>query len=292
MTLVIMAAGLGSRFGGLKQVEPVDSYGHILVDYSVYDAKRAGFDRVVFIIGRDNCRTLKEIILKKAEKWNVKVDFAYQDILALPKGIFCPEGRIKPWGTAHAVASLSGVVTEPFAIINADDFYGAEAYRSMRNFLSHIRKGELCMIGYKLKNTLSENGSVSRGVCCVYEGYLSNITETTGIKARENNIVSDFGELSSDSTVSMNFWGMGPEIIEECQERFSVFLQKKSKKELDVCEFYLPKVISELIIEGKYRVRVIESEDVWQGITYREDKEKLMRFLDRMSEDGVYPADM
>lgn len=289
MTLVIMAAGMGSRFGGLKQIEPIDSSGHILIDYSVYDAIGAGFDRVVFIIRRENELAFKEILLPRLKKWKVKVDLVYQETDDLPSGIICPKERTKPWGTAHAVASLSGKVNEPFALINADDFYGAEAFKATSEFLSQSRPGELCMIGYRLKNTLSKNGAVSRGVCKISTDNLVEINETSGIFARENRIFSDSGELSPDSIVSMNFWGLSSEIIGKCKEGFATFLREKSEKELNVCEYYLPKVISELINEGKYKVKVIESDAPWHGITYKEDIVSLSSALEDVKQNGKYP---
>lgn len=289
MTLVIMAAGMGSRFGGLKQIEPIDPSGHILIDYSVYDAIGVGFDRVVFVIRRENELVFKEILSPRLKKWKIRVDLVYQETDDLPSGIICPKERTKPWGTAHAVASLSGKIKEPFALINADDFYGAEAFKAISEFLSHSRAGELCMIGYRLKNTLSKNGTVSRGVCKMSGDNLAEINETSGVFARENRILSDSGELSPDSIVSMNFWGLSPEIIGECKARFATFLREKSEKELKVCEFYLPKVISELINEGKYRVKVIECDDPWYGITYKEDRVSLSSALEDMKQKGKYP---
>ena len=221
-----------------------------------------------------------------------EVAYAYQNIDDLPAGFTNPPERKKPWGTGQAVASLSGVVKEPFALINADDFYGAESFLATRAFLPKAEEGELCAVGYRLKNTLSENGAVSRGICRVSDGYLTEINETAGIRAEQDRIVSDSGELSPDSIVSMNFWGLRPEIIEECKERFVTFLREKSEKELNVCEFYLPSAISELISEGKYRVRVIENKGPWYGITYKQDRASLSSALGRMIDEGVYPVDM
>lgn len=292
MTLVIMAAGMGSRFGGLKQLEPVDSVGHILIDYSIHDATEAGFDRLVLVVKRENEELFKEIIEKRIIKWKIKVDIAYQDTDALPFGFSCPAKRVKPWGTGHAVCALSGLVNEPFCLINADDYYGSSAFREMYSLLSNIGDGELCMVAYRLKNTLSENGSVSRGICRVCDGFLTDIEETTGIRLTDEGVFSDCGELQCDALVSMNLWGLTPKIIDECKIEFVKFLRGKTEKELNVCEFYLPYVISELIKAGKYRVRVIESNEKWQGITYRGDREKIKVFFDNVPACGRYPKDL
>ena len=289
MTLVIMAAGMGSRFGGLKQLEPVDSMGHILIDYSIYDAIGTGFDRLVLVVKRENEELFKEIIDKRISKWKIKVDIAYQEKDDLPYGFSCPAERIKPWGTGHAVCTLSGVVNEPFCLINADDYYGPSAFREMYSFLSHVGDDELCMVAYRLKNTLSENGGVSRGVCRVCDGFLTDIEETTGIRLTDEGIFGDCGELPLDTLVSMNLWGLTPKIIDECKNEFVKFLRGKSEKELNVCEFYLPNVISELIKAGKYRVRVIESNEKWQGITYKEDLEQFKQAIINMKQSEMYP---
>lgn len=292
MTLVIMAAGMGSRFGGLKQLEPLDSAGRILADYSIYDAIRAGFDRVVIIIRKESEKLFKKTFANKSSKWKIKIDYAYQQLDDLPRGFICPKGRTKPWGTGQAVASLSGVVNEPFALINADDYYGPSAFYDIHAFLSEAKEDEAAIIGYKLKNTLTKSGAVSRGICSIDKGFLTGIKETTGIKAEGPRIVSDAGELDSEGLVSMNFWGLSPKIIEECRSGFADFLDKMTEKEHNVCEFYLPSLISQLVEKQNLAVRVIESREGWQGITYKEDKESLCRFLAKMTERGYYPPEL
>ncbi len=291
-TLVIMAAGMGSRFGGLKQIESVDRQGHILIDYSVYDAIRAGFSRVVFVIKKEIEADFKKIISPRIKKWGIEVDFVFQELDALPKGIAPPEGRKKPWGTAHAIACLDGAVISPFAVINADDYYGPSAFKLIYNFLMSDTH-DCAMIGYRLKNTLSENGGVSRGVCRVENGYLTEICEVGGIRERDGIIASEGqgtpAKLDGESIVSMNFWGFRPEMIRLCQQYFVDFLSENSQKSLNVCEFYIPSVVSRLISEGEGRVKVIESNDRWYGITYREDRERLSAALRRLMNDGVYP---
>lgn len=291
-TLVIMAAGMGSRFGGLKQIESVDRYGHILPDYSVYDAVLAGFRRVVFIINREIESDFKKIIYPRLSKWKIQVDYAFQELYDLPRGYTVPQNRRKPWGTAHAISCLSGIVNTPFAVINADDFYGREAFFAIFNFLNR-GSGESCMIGYRLKDTLSDSGGVSRGVCVVERGRLSSIHEVGEIVRRENGIVSgEEIELDPDKTVSMNFWGLTPEIIEECKSRFSDFLEENISLNPLGCEFYLPKVISNMIIEGKISVKVIETNSKWYGVTYKKDKSEVALALENMINRGVYPSDL
>ena len=291
-TLVIMAAGMGSRFGGLKQIEPVDKYGHILMDFSIYDAILAGFDSVVFIINKEIEADFKRIISPRLSKWRIKVDYAYQALWDMPKGYSLPVGRKKPWGTAHAISCLSGIVNSPFAVINADDFYGRDAFERIFDFLSQ-NNGECCMVGYRLQDTLSASGGVSRGVCLVEQGRLSRIDERTGIRATPDGIVSnECGFLAHDTTVSMNFWGLTPNVIEECKSEFSRFLYKNLDTNPLTCEFYLPGVIYKMISDGKARVRVINSSAKWYGVTYKKDKSEVSLALENMIENGVYPADL
>lgn len=292
-TLVIMAAGMGSRFGGLKQIESVDRQGHILIDYSVYDAIRAGFRSVVFIIKKEIEADFKKIISPRIKKWGIKVSYVFQEIDSLPEGFTPPDGRKKPWGTAHAIACLDGAITTPFAVINADDYYGPSAFKSINDFLM----GDTCdcaMVGYRLKNTLSENGGVSRGVCRVENGYLTEICEICDIRECDSIIVSEGQgapiKLDGESVVSMNLWGFRPEIIRLCNQYFVNFLNENSQKSLNVCEFYITSVVSRLISEGEVRVKVIESNDRWYGITYREDREGLSTALHRLVNDGAYPG--
>ena len=286
-----MAAGCGSRFGGLKQLCEVDSYGHILMDYSVFDAVRAGFDRVVIIIKRRIEDEMRSAISKRLDRWGIKVDFAYQEIDNLPKGYSLPEGRTKPWGTAHAVACLEGMINSPFALINADDYYGRSSFKSIFDLLS-LKNNEWGMISYKLKNTLSSSGSVSRGICEVSDGYLRKIHEEYGIAKKNGVILSESGkELGVNTRVSMNLWGFTPKVIDECKGGFSEFLDGILWDDPTGKEYYLTDVISRVLERGDRSIRVIDSGEVWQGITNREDREVTAKRLDRMITEGKYPLD-
>lgn len=294
LALVIMAAGRGSRFGGLKQLETVDSYGHRIIDYSVYDAARVGFGHVVFVINREIEADFRKVSDNFTQKYGISVDYAYQEIYSLPDGFTCPKGRGKPWGTAHAVACLKGVVDTPFALINADDFYGREALSSIFGFLSQNGAGQsYAMVGYRLGNTLSENGKVSRGVCNIKDGFLTEICERKGIVREGNDVFCDSPSerlrLDPAATVSVNIWGFTPNIIDECERRFTSFLNENIASDPLGCEFYLPTVISRLIGEGRATVRVLECDGIWQGITYRADRKGLSDFLLHLIENGKYP---
>lgn len=297
MTLVIMAAGRGSRFGGLKQIAEIDGRGHRIIDYSVYDGVRVGFRRVVFVTGRELEPYLRPIAEGYREKYGINVDFAYQETDRLPSPFTAPEGRVKPFGTAHAVACLEGMIDSPFALINADDFYGRGALATAFDFLTSGEAAgqSYAMVGYQLGNTLSENGSVSRGVCSVRDGFLTGIDEMRGIIREKGRIFCDCVgkrvELDPSATVSVNLWGFTPEIIGECVRRFSSFLNEKISRDPLDCEFYLPTVISELLEEGRARVRVLGCDSVWQGVTYKSDREGLSRHLSRLVKIGEYPAD-
>ena len=291
-TLVIMAAGMGSRFGGLKQIEPVDKFGHILLDFSVYDAILSGFSRVVFIINKEIESDFKRIIGARLSKWQTKVDYAYQELCNIPEGYSLPVGRKKPWGTAHAISCLSGIVASPFAVINADDFYGKDAFARISDFLCQSTD-ECCMVGYKLCDTLSPSGGVSRGICLVEQGSLRRIEEHSGIRTTSDGIISAEGKrLSPDTTVSMNFWGLTPDVIEECRREFSSFLDKHLSIDPLGCEFYLPSVIFNMISRGKVRARVLTSSSKWYGVTYKKDKSEVSLALENMIENGVYPIDL
>ena len=292
-TLVIMAAGMGSRYGGLKQIEAVDDCGHILLDYSVYDAIRAGFSRVVFIVKDEIYEDFMSVISPRLEKWNIEVDLVFQELWDMPSEYSLPPGRKKPWGTAHAVSCLADKVNSPFAVINADDYYGVGAIKTIFNCLNSddYLPGECFMVGYRLKNTLSKNGAVSRGICIAENGCLKGIREVGGILAVHGEIRSDEGALDPDSIVSMNLWGLTPGIISECRRRFSDFLEWNIEKDPLGCEYYLPELISRLIAEGSIRVRVTESDGIWQGITYREDKAGLSAALKGLCDEGIYPGE-
>ena len=284
--LVIMAAGIGSRFGGgIKQLAPVGMNGEIIMDYSIHDAIEAGFDKIVFIIRRDIEEAFREAIgsriEKICEKLGVEIAYAYQEREALPEGVSCPKDRTKPWGTGQAVLACRKVLHEPFAVINADDYYGKEAFVKVHDFLTQYsaeKPNAYCMAGFILKNTLSENGAVTRGICETNEnGYLTAVHETSGIvKTAEGAAVEADGVLASidaDSCVSMNMWGLTPEFMELLQTGFEEFFKKHSEAELLKAEYLLPGCIDELIQKGQVSVRVLESHDKWFGVTYKEDKE-------------------
>ena len=293
-TLVIMAAGMGSRFGGIKQLEPVGPSGEIIMDYSVYAAKKAGFTKVVFIIRRDIEEALKEAIGNRMAK-EIEVEYVFQDMEALPEGYEVPAGRTKPWGTGQAILSIKGTVNEPFAVINADDYYGEEGFKKICDFLKDAKstadKYNICMVGFELGNTLSDNGAVTRGVCEVNEeNKLVDICETSGIEKVDGVIKSDIeGQNLQDKTpVSMNMWGFTPEFLNELEGRFASFLDQIEGNELKA-EYLLPTIVGDLIEEGKADVTVLSSSDKWFGVTYKEDKQVVVDSFAKLVEEGVYP---
>ena len=293
-TLVIMAAGMGSRFGGIKQLEPVGPSGEIIMDYSVYAAKKAGFTKVVFIIRRDIEEAFKEAIGNRMAK-EIEVEYVFQDIEALPEGYEVPAGRTKPWGTGQAILSIKGTVNEPFAVINADDYYGEEGFKKICDFLKDAKstadKYNICMVGFELGNTLSDNGAVTRGVCEVNEeNKLVDICETSGIEKVDGVIKSDIeGQNLQDKTpVSMNMWGFTPEFLNELEGRFASFLDQIEGNELKA-EYLLPTIVGDLIEEGKADVTVLSSSDKWFGVTYKEDKQVVVDSFAKLVEEGVYP---
>ncbi len=294
-TLVIMAAGMGSRFGGLKQMTPVDEEGHFIIDFSLYDAYQAGFRRVAFIIKREIEQTFRETIGARMEKW-FHVDYVYQELDRLPEGFAVPEGRRKPWGTAHAVACCRGVVEGPFAVINSDDFYGRGAYEAIYRFLTENKAPHhYAMLGYQLRNTVTEFGSVARGVCHVQDGMLLDITERTKIfKRGQDAAYTEDGEtfvpLSGDSLVSMNFWGFTPEILDEIWNAFPAFLAENLPVNPEKCEFYLPTFVGSRLADGKVRVRVLPCMETWHGVTYKEDLDSVKSAIGQLKREGKYPA--
>ena len=294
-TLVIMAAGMGSRFGGLKQMTPVDEEGHFIIDFSLYDAYQAGFRRVAFIIKREIEQTFRKTIGARMEKW-FHVDYVYQELDRLPEGFAVPEGRKKPWGTAHAVACCRGVVEGPFAVINSDDFYGRGAYEEIYRFLTeHETPHHYAMLGYQLRNTVTEFGSVARGVCHVQDGMLLDITERTKIfKRGQDAAYTEDGEtfvpLSGDTQVSMNFWGFTPEILDEIWDAFPAFLAENLPVNPEKCEFYLPTFVGSRLAEGKVRVRVLPCMETWHGVTYKEDLDSVKAAIGQLKREGKYPA--
>lgn len=296
--LVIMAAGMGSRFGGLKQIEPVSKEGEIILDFSLYDAVAAGFEKVIFIIKRENEEAFRALIDNKAGK-HIEVEYAYQELDDLPEGYSVPEGRVKPWGTAHAVLAARKLADGPIAVINADDYYGPGAFMSIYDFLLNAHDDEryqYCMVGYRIENTLTENGYVSRGVCETSDsGLLTKITERTRIQWQDDKIVftEDDGEtwqeLSRGTIVSMNFWGFTPSMMAEMEARFPAFLDKAAKENPLKGEYFLPGVVDTLIRQDKAEVKVLESGDRWYGVTYKEDKESVVAAIQSMKDKGIYP---
>ena len=290
-TLVIMAAGMGSRFGGLKQMTPVDEEGHFIIDFSLYDAYQAGFRRVAFIIKRE----IEQTFRARMEKW-FHVDYVYQELDRLPEGFAVPEGRKKPWGTAHAVACCRGVVEGPFAVINSDDFYGRGAYEEIYRFLTENETPHhYAMLGYQLRNTVTEFGSVARGVCHVQDGMLLDITERTKIfKRGQDAAYTEDGEtfvpLSGDTQVSMNFWGFTPEILDEIWDAFPAFLAENLPVNPEKCEFYLPTFVGSRLAEKKVSVRVLPCMETWHGVTYKEDLDSVKAAIGQLKREGKYPA--
>ena len=299
MTLVILAAGMGSRFGGLKQIEPIDEYGHFIIDYSIYDAIREGFTKVVFIIKRENYDIFRETIGKRIEK-KIEVEYVFQEIDNLPEGYSVPEGRIKPWGTAHAILCAKDKVDENFAIINADDFYGRDAYhvisKFMKNNNTHDNILRYAMAGYKVKNTLTENGSVKRGVCEEENGYLTNIIECKVEKVDSEIIAtplegSNSFKVLEDAPVSMNMFAFTKDIFKYLEEGFPLFLDKH-KEDIDTCEYLIPSVVFEEIENKIATVEVLKTNAIWQGITYKEDKEKEVKEIKKLVDNNEYPKDL
>ncbi len=297
MTLVILAAGMGSRYGGLKQIDPVTSDGEFIIDFSVYDAMINGFDKVVFVIKRENLDIFRETIGKRFEN-RIKVEYAFQELTALPDGFAVPEGRVKPWGTAHALLAAKDIVNEPFMVINADDFYGRSAYKLLAKHLSmHEGKSNkpcYAMVGYILENTLTENGTVARGICEVDEnGMLLSVTERTSIRPNGDVAVCvENGteiEIPLRSTASMNCWGFTPDIFEFLEKGFSEFLSLKHADGLK-CEYYLPLAVCDMLKRGECDVKVYRSEDSWYGVTYKNDKTFVTKSIEALKKSGVYPS--
>ena len=293
--LVIMAAGMGSRYGGLKQIDPVDEQGHIIMDFSIFDAKRAGFEKVVFIIKKENEADFKEAVGNRMAE-QMEVAYVYQDLHNIPEGFEVPEGRVKPWGTAHAVLSAIDEIDGPFAVINADDYYGRDAFQVIYDYLATHEdddKYRYTMVGYKLENTVTDNGHVARGVCDTNEaGELVRITERTRIEKRNGGIAyseddgASWTELPGDTLVSMNMWGFTRSILDEIKAGFPAFLEKGLASNPMKCEYFLPAVVSTLLEEGRATVAVLASADKWYGVTYKEDKPVVVQ---EMKAEGRYP---
>ena len=292
MTLVILAAGMGSRYGGLKQIDPLGKNGEFIIDFSVFDAIRAGFTKIVFVIKEENLGAFRETVGKRIEP-HVAVEYVFQDLRDLPEGYTCPAGRTKPFGTAHALLAARNAVNEPFAVINADDFYGRDAFLLLAKHLSAAKNGEYCMVGYRLKNTLTENGSVSRGECkCDESGYLLRVTERTKIlkEGGETVYVEDgvSHPISDTAVVSMNCWGFTPEIFASVMLGFERFLSKDEGDPMKR-EYYLPFAVQEMLDEKKCTVRVFETDSKWYGVTYHEDKEGVKAGIAALIDAGEYP---
>jgi NDP-sugar pyrophosphorylase family protein len=296
--LVIMAAGMGSRFGGLKQIEPIDDKGHMIIDFSIYDAIKAGFEKICFIIKKENESVFKEKIGDRVSPF-VEVEYVYQDLNNLPEGYSVPEDRVKPWGTGHAVMSCLDKLDGPFAVINADDYYGRNAFSIIYNFLDKAvdnEKYNYAMVGYVIENTLTDNGYVARGVCTTDgEGNLIGIKERTHIEKKNDGAAytKDDGEtwipIPKGSIVSMNMWGFTNSILRELNNRFKSFLDENLKNNPLKAEFFLPSVVGDILKEEKGNVQVLKSQDKWYGVTYKEDKERVVNAIAKFKKDGLYP---
>ena len=296
--LVIMAAGMGSRYGGLKQIDPVDEHGHMIIDFSLYDAKQAGFEKVVFIIKKENEEIFKEVIGSRIAEY-MEVAYVFQDLQNIPEGFTVPEGRVKPWGTGHAVLSCIDIVDGPFAVINADDYYGRKAFQVIYDYLASHEdddKYRYTMVGYRLENTVTDNGHVARGICTTNEaGELIAIHERTRIEKHADGIAYTEDEgatwttVPGNTLVSMNMWGFTESILKELQKHFPAFLEKGIKENPQKCEYFLPEVVSGLLADGKATVAVLSSADKWYGVTYKEDKPVVVAAIRSMKDHGIYP---
>lgn len=296
-TLIIMAAGMGSRFGGLKQIEPISDKGEVILDFSLYDAVMAGFKKVIFVIKKEMEEDFRRLIEGKSDR-RIEVAYAFQELDDLPAGYTVPEGRVKPWGTCHAVLACRGMIDGPFAVINADDYYGPGAFQVIYDYLYNAKDDEkyrYCMVGYRLENTLTENGYVARGVCKEENGYLAEITEREKIKWQDEEIVytdddgETFASVPRGTVVSMNFWGFTRSFIDEIEVQFAEFLEKAMMENPLKSEFYLPLAVDRLLKEGKASVKILRSSDRWYGVTYKEDKEDVVAALQSLKDKGIYP---
>ena len=296
-TLIIMAAGMGSRYGGLKQVDKITDAGEIILDFSLYDAMMAGFNRAVFVIKEENREIFREMVDERAGRF-MEIEYAYQKLDDIPEGFTVPEDRQKPWGTAHAVLACRELINGPFVVINADDYYGPDAFVQIYDYLTTHKDDdvyEYCMVGYQLKNTVTENGHVARGVCELDDkGFLKKVTERTRIMHHGDSIAytEDDGEswtpLADDTIVSMNFWGFSKSMMDELQNGLPAFLEQALAENPLKGEYFLPGVADRLVQEGKARVKVLTSHDKWYGVTYKEDKEHVKNALQSMKDKGEH----
>jgi len=296
-TLVVMAAGMGSRYGGLKQIDPIDSHGNLIIDFSIYDAVKAGFKKVVFVIKHAIEADFKASIGDRISEF-VDVEYVYQELDKLPEGYSVPEQRVKPWGTGHAILCCKDVIDGPFAVINADDYYGPTAYKVLYDHLTQADKADkfgIALVGYRLHNTLTDKGSVARGICVVEDGKLKKINERTSIIMDGDNakFTEDGGEtytaLSGDSVASMNMWGFGKAFLDELEKRFPAFLDKTAVENPLKGEFFLPMVVDDMLQEGIASVDVLTTPDKWYGVTYAEDKPKVTAGIQSLKDKGLYP---
>ena len=295
-TLVILAAGMGSRFGGLKQITPVDPYGHAIIDFSLFDARRAGFRKVCFIIKHEIEADFKAAVGRRMEQY-FDVKYVFQQLDRLPAGYAVPEGRVKPWGTGHAVLCARDALDGPFAVINADDFYGPSAYKALYDFLAADGdESDHAMVGYLLRNTVTEHGTVARGICELdADGLLTGVVERTKIKKDGENAAYTEDEgaswipLPGGSVVSMNFWGYRPSMLDELEKRFPAWLDEHLPREPLRCEYFLPLVVNALIQEREGTIRVLNCHETWHGITYREDMDSVVNYIASLRAQGVYP---
>ncbi len=299
--LVIMAAGMGSRYGGLKQIDPVDEQGHIIMDFSVYDAMRAGFKKVVFVIKKENESLFREVIGDRISE-KMQVEYVHQNLDALPDGYSVPADRVKPWGTGHAVlCAYEAVDGAPFAVINADDYYGKEAFQLIYDYLSTHADDDryrFAMVGYSVKNTVTENGHVSRGVCQTdADHFLTEIVERTHIEKRADGAAytedegATWTHLDGDTIVSMNMWGFSPSFMEELKKGFPAFLDRALEENPLKGEYFLPFAVEKLLTSGQATVEVLHTPDKWYGVTYKEDKPVVVEAMQAMKEQGLYPSE-
>lgn len=294
--LVVMAAGMGSRYGGLKQIDPVGSHGEAILDYSLFDAHEAGFETAVIIIKEAIRQDFMDTVGKRLEKSPMEIRYAFQELNKLPEGCLVPDCRTKPWGTGHAVLCAKNEIGDaPFAVINSDDYYGKEGYKAIYNALCNAKAGEYCMVGYELGKTVTDNGYVARGVCTADDqGNLLYIQERTHIEVQGGAIrYTEDGQtwvdLAADTTVSMNMWGFEPSFLNELESKFATFMKTLAVSNPEKAEFFLPFAVDELLQEGKAKVKVLRSADKWYGVTYAADKPQVVAALRAMAEEGKYP---